>query len=417
MRAMKDSGIPWIGMIPEEWETLRLKQCADNSLDNSFIDGDWIESPVITDSGIRYLTTGNIGDGIFKEQGNGHISEATFTELNCKYAYSGDLIFSRLNSPYGRSCILPNTIDKCVLAVDNVVLRTKQDKRYICYQSQCVGFQHSVEDKAAGTTMKRISRTNLGKIEITLPPLSEQERIADFLDSKCAEIDEMIALQEKTVEELKAYKQSIITEAVTKGLNPDAPMKDSGIPWIGLIPQGWNTIRLKQLCNIKTGSQDTINRVDDGQYPFFVRSPKVERINSYCYDGEAILMAGDGVGAGRVFHHYIGKFDCHQRVYYLHEFRGINTRYLYHFLSYNFYKLIDAGSAKSTVDSVRLPMLTNFVITIPSKKEQREIVSYIDKKGQEIDSLIEIKQQKAEELKVYKKSLIYEYVTGKKEVV
>ena len=103
MRAMKDSGIAWIGEIPEEWKISKIKQLADQNEENSFVDGDWIESPYIMDSGIRYLTTGNIGDGVFKEQGNGFISLRTFEKLSCKYAFPGDLIFSRLNAPYGRS--------------------------------------------------------------------------------------------------------------------------------------------------------------------------------------------------------------------------------------------------------------------------------------------------------------------------
>lgn len=406
MRAMKDSGIPWIGQIPEEWNILPT---------SSLFYEHKQRNRDLEENNLLSLSYGKIKRKDINTQEG--LLPQTFDNYNI--INNGDIVFRLTDLQNDKKSLRTGLCnERGIITSAYLTIRAKEEAsssyfHYLFHTYDVCKVFYGLGDGVR----QGMGYNDLRSLLIFCPPLSEQERIADFLDSKCAEIDEMIALQEKTVEELKAYKQSIITEAVTKGLNPDAPMKDSGIPWIGLIPQGWNTIRLKQLCNIKTGSQDTINRVDDGQYPFFVRSPKVERINSYCYDGEAILMAGDGVGAGRVFHHYIGKFDCHQRVYYLHEFRGINTRYLYHFLSYNFYKLIDAGSAKSTVDSVRLPMLTNFVITIPSKKEQREIVSYIDKKGQEIDSLIEIKQQKAEELKTYKKSLIYEYVTGKKEVV
>lgn len=406
MRAMKDSGIPWIGMIPEEWNILPT---------SSLFYEHKQRNRDLEENNLLSLSYGKIKRKDINTQEG--LLPQTFDNYNI--INNGDIVFRLTDLQNDKKSLRTGLCnERGIITSAYLTIRAKEEAsssyfHYLFHTYDVCKVFYGLGDGVR----QGMGYNDLRSLLIFCPPLSEQERIADFLDSKCAEIDEMIALQEKTVEELKAYKQSVITEAVTKGLNPDAPMKDSGIPWIGLIPQGWNTIRLKQLCNIKTGSQDTINRVDDGQYPFFVRSPKVERINSYCYDGEAILMAGDGVGAGRVFHHYIGKFDCHQRVYYLHEFRGINTRYLYHFLSYNFYKLIDAGSAKSTVDSVRLPMLTNFVITIPSKKEQREIVSYIDKKGQEIDSLIEIKQQKAEELKTYKKSLIYEYVTGKKEVI
>lgn len=212
---MKDSGIEWIGNIPNHWNVCRIKSLADNSITDSFIDGDWIESPDITDEGIRYLTTGNVGDGVFKCQGNGYVSKDTFNRLNCKYAYPGDLVISRLNSPYGRSCILPDIEEEYVLAVDLVILRTQMEKRFICYSTQCVGYQHSVEDYARGTAMKRISRTNLGAVQILIPKLSEQKEIADYLDEKCGKIDRLIAIKQEKIEKLQEYKKSLIYEYVT----------------------------------------------------------------------------------------------------------------------------------------------------------------------------------------------------------
>ena len=212
---MKDSGIEWIGKIPEGWETCRLKNLADPLQENSFIDGDWIESPDITDEGIRYLTTGNVGDGLYKRQGNGYISQETFKDLNCKYAYPGDLVIARLNAPYGRSCILEDDEDRYVLAVDIVILRTLQDKRYICYFTQCPGYQRAVEDYSRGTAMKRISRNNLGNIDVLSPPLAEQQAIADYLDEKCAAIDKLIAVKQGKIDKLNDYKKSLIYEYVT----------------------------------------------------------------------------------------------------------------------------------------------------------------------------------------------------------
>ena len=191
---MKESGIKWVGLMPVNWKTVRIKNLP-NQEENSFVDGDWIESSYITDSGIRYYTTGNIGDGKFKEQGNGYISENTFNELKCKYAFPGDLVLSRLNEPYGRSCIIPETEPKCIVAVDNVILRTHEDKRYICYITQCDGYHAEVGKLARGTAMKRVSRTNLGTIRIPLPAKIEQQAIADYLDETCSKIDENIGVQ------------------------------------------------------------------------------------------------------------------------------------------------------------------------------------------------------------------------------
>ena len=154
-----------------------------------------------------------------------------------------------------------------------------------------------------------------------------------------------------------------------------AEMKDSGIDTIGKIPTHWSLCRLRFLCKIMTGNQDTQNAVGDGIYPFYVRSPKIERANSYTFDGESILMAGDGAGAGKVFHHAFGKYAIHQRVYCFYDFNNIVPRYFYYFISNQFSLEIDKGSAKSTVASVRLPMLQNFVLCLPTTKEQTSIAT------------------------------------------
>ena len=136
--------------------------------------------------------------------------------------------------------------------------------------------------------------------------------------------------------------------------------KDSGVEWLGVVPNHWEIKKLKYICNVETGSKDTVNAVDDGDYPFFVRSQTVERINSVGADCEAVLTAGDGVGVGKVFHYYEGKFDYHQRVYMLNNFSNVLGRFVYYYLSNNFYKVALEGNAKSTVDSLRLPQFLNF---------------------------------------------------------
>lgn len=211
---MKDSGIQWIGEIPEGWCITKIKYLA-NTQENSFIDGDWIESPYVTDMGIRYLTSGNIGNGVFKRQGNGYITEDTFQKLNCKYAYPGDLVFCRLNQPFGRSCILPDEQDRYVLAVDNVILRTNEDKRYICYLTQLERYQNYIGMLANGTAMQRISRTKLGNVNVPLPPLFEQKAIADYLDKKTSDIDAALKQIDTQIADLQAYRTALISEAVT----------------------------------------------------------------------------------------------------------------------------------------------------------------------------------------------------------
>lgn len=187
--------------------------------------------------------------------------------------------------------------------------------------------------------------------------------------------------------------------------------KDSGIAWIGEIPEHWEVIKMRFLCSFKTGDKDTINKEDDGKYPFYVRSPKIERINTFTYDGEAVLMAGDGVGAGKVIHYVNGKFDYHQRVYNFHKIKKVQPYLLYLFLQSFFSYKIEEGGAKNTVDSVRLPMIKDFPIVIPTSIEQEQIAKYLDWKCGEVDRIVEVRERQLKLLVELRTSVISRAVT------
>jgi len=157
--------------------------------------------------------------------------------------------------------------------------------------------------------------------------------------------------------------------------------KPSGVEWLGDVPEHWTLRRLKFLCDIQTGNKDTVDAVEDGDYPFFVRSQTVERINSFTFDCEAVLTAGDGVGVGKVFHYHNGPFDFQQCVYMLNKFRNVAGPFLFHFLKENFYKVALEGGAKSTVDSLRRPLFTNFTVPVPPAEEQRSIVAIVERES------------------------------------
>lgn len=187
-------------------------------------------------------------------------------------------------------------------------------------------------------------------------------------------------------------------------------MKDSGIEWIGEIPENWNSIQMKYLVNITTGNKDTVDAEPNGIYPFFIRSETPKKINTYSFDGEGILTAGDG-NVGEIFHYIKGKFDFHQRVYLIYDFKNINIKYLYLYLQVNLKKHISYFSAKTTVESLRLPWLKCFPVIYPSIEEQDKIIDFLHPRISKIEKLINETQQSIEELKKYKQSLITEAVT------
>jgi type I restriction enzyme S subunit len=168
--------------------------------------------------------------------------------------------------------------------------------------------------------------------------------------------------------------------------------KDSGIEWLKEIPKGWNLARMRYVCDISTGDKDTINKEENGNYPFYVRSKNIERISTYTYDEEAILTPGDG-DICKIWHYINGKFECHQRVYKLSKFRHVTGKFLYYFLMQNFENEVFKLSAKSTVDSLRRPMFQNFPIAFGTIEEQNIITSFLDHKTTQIEHLIAKKEQ------------------------
>ena len=398
---MKPSGIEWIGDIPDDWEVRRGKYTLD-LLMRPIRDNDEI------------ITC--FRDGQVTRRSNRREDGFTFADKEIGYQgiLKGDLVIHGMDGFAGAIGISDS--DGKGSPVLNVCRpKNGSDTRYINYYLRTLALQNvfialstGIRERSCDLRWKKIA-----ELLFTIPPLKTQQKIADYLDEKCGEIDATIAKQKESIEKLKAYKQSLISETVTKGLDKSALLKPSGIKWLGEIPQNARIIRLRFLSSIQTGDKDTVNRVENGKYPFYVRSPIVERIDTFSFDGEAILMAGDGVGAGKVFHYVNGKFDYHQRVYNIHNLKGVLGKFLYYYLRENFYKEIEQSNAKSTVDSIRLPMLLDFPIIVYPYDLQKEMVSFLDKKVAEIDAIIIKKQNIIQKLDAYKKSLIFECVTGK----
>ena len=407
---MKDSGILGCGSIPSHWETIPLKYVAllDGKVDVSNIASEDMVSfapmeCVRNDKRIPRTALKSKDNGTYSSFCNGDIAIAKVTPC---FENGNICMMESLENGYafGSSELFSVRPQKIV-------------GRYLFYSLQTPYFLDGGAATMTGVGgLKRVSSYYMKNVKIVLPPLSEQSAIASYLDTQCAKIDEIIAQAKASIEDYKQWKASIIYEAVTKGLDPNVEMEDSGIDIIGEMPRHWEKCRLKYLCDIMTGNQDTQNADENGEYPFYVRSPIVQRAKDYTYEGEGILMAGDGAGAGRVFHHAVGKYAIHQRVYCFHNFRNISVEYFLYFISELFKRVMDKGSAQSTVPSVRLPMIQDFVFCIPPVEEQTKIVNFLTQKCSKIYELISEKQSLIDDLESYKKSLIYEVVTGKRRV-
>lgn len=398
----KDSGIEWLGEVPSHWTVCKVKHkysfktgATPSSGKKEFYDGE-----------IKWANISDINGGIIHDTVK-HITDEAVRSCSMTISPKGSLLYSfKLSVGQVAFCGDDMYTNEAIATFES----NTQNLRYLYY----IAPQFIIHNANRNIYNAPLLNQDLIKNAlIVLPPIEEQLAIASYLDEKCGKINGAIDVQKKKIDLLNELKQTIITNAVTKGLNPDAPMKDSGVEWIGEIPEHWKIKRTRFLCNIQTGDKDTVNREDDGLYPFYVRSPKVERINTYSFDGEAVLMAGDGVGAGKVFHYANGKFDYHQRVYNLHNFKDVSGLFFYYYILNKFRYIIEEGAAKNTVDSVRLNMIQDFWMTIPPISEQQNIVKYIDGEVSKIDAQIAKANRRIELLNELKQSVITEAVTGK----
>lgn len=217
---MKPSGVEWLGELPEHWEVKSLKFLAKKN-GRSFTDGDWIETPYVTYVGIRLLQCGNVGTGLFEEQGFRYISEETFAELNCTEVEANDVLICRMRSSptilAGRACLAPELGGRMITAVDNCILKVDDhiDPRFVVYQLTVGSYLDFIENVARGGTRDRISRSMLGSIRVAVPPRQEQSKIADYLDERLRGVVEMLQQCESAMSLLTQYRQSLISAAVT----------------------------------------------------------------------------------------------------------------------------------------------------------------------------------------------------------
>lgn len=430
MSEMKDSNVKWIGKIPAEWSTKRVKYLATKP-ESLFIDGDWIESDVIIEEGIRYLTTGNVGAGFFKEQGTGYISEETFKKLKCLKVLPGDLMISRLNEPIGRACIVPDIEKIYVVAVDNVILRPDREfnKQFIMYCMNTTGYAEAGKDAARGSTMQRVSRRLLGTFKIPIANIEEQQLIVKYLNDKVEKTNEILKDLNHQIEILKKYKESTINEKMTYANHNGTE---------------WKRGRIKDVLKVLTdytanGSfqnlADNVEYLDHESYARLVRLTDLrENLNnvgiyvseeSYRYlkksslHGNEVLVANVGAYAGlfcimpvinrpatlgpNMFLLKTNDLMINRFLYYLGNAKYVNEQLVM--------KAVSSAQPKLNKEDVK-----TIKIFIPPLDKQKQIVDYLDKKCKEIDNLIYDKQKQIEKMEQYKKSLIYEYVTGKKRV-
>ena len=416
-REMKQSGVPWIGEIPKTWEIRKVKDVFVRKNEKAHQDNPVILSLARAGVKVRDVSTNE-----------GQMAESYY-DYNPVEPF--DLLVNPMDLYSGANCSM--SLVSGVISPAYVNLRAKGGACSRFYDYYFKTQYWSMAFFAHGKGISFENRWTLGvdtlfRYNVPFPSVLEQQKIASFLDRKCSEIDEMIALQEKIVDELKAYKQSVITEAVTKGLNLDVPMKDSGIEWIGEIPEHWEICRFKNIAKVKANLVHPDDYLDYPQIaPDNIEKGSGRLISSKTVRESNIISDNHLFFKGQIIYSKIrpvlnkltiAPFDglCSADMYPIETIHDVG--YMKYFM------LSDAFVSQVTIvvqDRVKMPKINQdelgviHALYLPHI-EQNRIANFLDTKCTEIDNLISFKLSKIESLKEYKKSIIYEYVTGKKEV-
>ncbi|WP_337382426.1 restriction endonuclease subunit S [Desulfovibrio sp.] len=423
MRQMKEVNILGIDTIPFYWDVVKCKFALN-----------YVKREI--NKSLDIITC--FRDGTVTLRKNRRDEGFTFADKEIGYQeiHKGDLVFHGMDGFAGAIGISDsNGKGSPVLIVCEE--HKNNSNKYILYYLRLLSSSHIFELYSNGIRERScdIRWGKLGNILIPLPPLDEQQRIADYLDAKCAYIDQCLELTRQSMEKLRAYKLSCITEAVTKGLDPDVPLKDSGVPWIGQIPAGWEFQRLKNICKIVDCKNRTPENIPEGQY-FVVRTSCVkegkfipsggyhtneENFIEWTRKGQPrigdILFTREAPMGEACLVPQMDNICLGQRMMFLRP----NSNASAQFILYTIYaplcrEFILSLNKGSTVGHLKISQVANIPLLLPPLPEQKRIAAYLDKKCARIDALLEEKQALLDKLAEYKKSLIFECVTGKREV-
>ena len=443
-REMKDSGVEWIGQIPNNWKINKLNRIFETITD-------YVASGSFADlaKNVTYLDLPNYARLIRTADVSGkrdsiqpvYINEHSYNFLKNSNLFGGELILPNIGA-IGDVYLVPKLYEKMSLAPNLIMLRTSQNILYYYYLFLSSLGKKMLLNLSQSTAQPKFNKTQLRQLKVLEPTIKEQEKIANYLDKKVTDIDLIIEKTKATIEDYKKYKQSIITEAVTKGLNPNVEMKDSRIEWIGQIPKHWKIRKIKSFLSIisKGTTPKEISSNKSEKYKikyiksenisnglvinipeFYITSEVNEELKrSQLQEDILFVIAGAGIGKTAIMPLTLLPANTNQAVSFLRlqeRYQGYK-RYLWYFLQSNILKIyIELFSVQSAQPNLSMENLSNLKISLPEIFEIDNIVAYLDKKVSEIDNLIAKKESLINEMEEYKKSLIYECVTGKKEII
>ncbi len=313
-------------------------------------------------------------------------------ELDNKYLVcENDILLARTGASVGKSYLYNKEDGKLYYAGFLIKAHVKsENSKFIFFQTLTERYDKWVKITSMRSGQPGINANEYSDFTMNVPSLPEQQKIADFLST----IDTIIEKQRATVSAWEERKKGVMQKLFSQEVRFKA---DDGSDF-----PDWEEKEVKDVCSVSTGKSNTQDKVDSGKYEFYVRSPIVEHSDKYLFDEEAVITVGDGVGTGKVFHYVNGKYNLHQRCYRMYDFMGVIGKYFFYFFSQNFYRRIKAMSAKTSVDSVRMEMITKMKMNVPSLPEQQKIADCLSA----LDTVIEKQKETLEKWQELKKGLL-----------
>ncbi|WP_215783152.1 restriction endonuclease subunit S [Aeromonas hydrophila] len=398
-----------VGVIPEDWVVYSV----GDIIQRSQLGGNYENTENTSDYPL--IKMGNLGRGYISLDKVEYVTSKPSSKDRLMF---GDVLFNTRNTLelVGKVAVWRNELDEAYF--NSNILRFYFDKDVVAdsffmnLAMNTSGFISQLSGIATGTTsVAAIYTRDLYTLKMAIPEKQEQSAIANVLSDSDALIDALEQLIAKKQAIKSATMQQLLTGRTrlpTFALRPDGTPKGYKPSELGEIPEDWEVSRLGELAHIKTGSKNNQDKVSDGNYPFFVRSENIERINSFSYDCEAILIPGEG-GVGSIYHYIVGKFDAHQRVYVIREFIRCLGKYVYFQMKNSFGSHAMENSVKATVDSLRLPTFECFTLLLPSIEEQTAIATILSDMDNELQALT----QKLEKARALKQGMMQQLLTGK----
>jgi len=414
----KDSGVEWLGKVPKHWQ-VRALQIAARSNPYAFVDGPFgsdLKNEEYTESGVPLIQLNNIGVGYHSTNSLNFVSQEKSKQLRKHQALTGDVVIAKMAEPVARAAKVSDEFSCYVIVADCIKLTVDEERfnsNFIVYYLNSPTCKAMAEAQATGTTRLRINLGMLKKLPLLFPPLPEQHAIASYLDCETARLDDLISRQQRLIELLQEKRQALIGHAVTRGLDENVALKDSGVEWLGKVPEHWEVKKLGYMATLKSGDAITSEQIEEeGTYSVFGGNGLRGYTEKFTHSGYYVLIGRQGALCGNI-NYASGEFWASEHAVVVNPLCKFETVWMGELL-----RSMNLGqySISAAQPGLSVEVINKLKIPIPPLPEQRAIANHIETETSKIDRLIARAERAITLMQEHRSALITAAVTGQIDV-